>query len=104
MSFLILLDHSKVFYIIPFLLLHKLKLLCYDSNISRSCVPQGSILGSLLYSIYANDLPLNVEHCQIQMYAHDVQLYISCAVDDAPNCVGLISRDIKYTYGHMQMD
>ena len=48
-------------------------------------VPLGSILGPLLYSIHANDLPLNVKHCQMHMYADDVQLYISCTVDDAPN-------------------
>ena len=71
----------------------------HASKISRSCstpraVPQSSILGPLLYSIYANDLPLNVEHCQIHIYADDVLLYISCAVDDASNCIRLINRDL----------
>ena len=73
------------------------------SNMSRSClmprgVPQGSILGPLLYSIYANALPLNVEHCQMHMYADDVQLYISSRVDDAPNCIRLINQDLHKIY------
>ena len=75
----------------------------HDSNISGSCstprgVPHGSIFGPVLYSTYANDLPSNVGHCQIHMYADDVQLYISCALDDAPNCIHLMNRDIYKIY------
>ena len=54
-------------------------------------VPQGSILNPLMYSIYANDLPLQVNHCQIHMYADDVQLYMGCSASDAPNRIRLIN-------------
>ena len=43
-------------------------------------VPQGSILGRLLFSIFVNDLPSVVDHAQINMYADDTELH-SCGED-----------------------
>ena len=42
-----------------------------------SGVPQGSVLGPLLFLIYINDLPLHVKHSNIDIFADDATLHSS---------------------------
>lgn len=121
-TFLVLLDHSKAFDTVDHsILCLKLKYMFnfsptaiklissylygrsqsvyHGSEVSISYpvprgVPQGSILGPLLYAIYSNDLPSQLQHCSVQMYADDVQLYISCKPTDVTNCIHKLNQDL----------
>lgn len=125
-SFLVLLDHSKAFDTVNHdILLSKLRRFFYFTDTacnlissylsnrsqcvvlndrkSRSLnvlrgVPQGSILGPLLFTLYINDLPHVPETCSIQMYADDVQLYASTKTVDMSTCITKINNDLKSVY------
>ena len=41
-------------------------------------VPQGSILGLLLFNIFMNDLTYAIQECKLVNYADDTKIYLSC--------------------------
>ena len=66
-------------------------------NLTRG-VPQGSILGPLLFTLFINDLPNVVEKCTVILYADDTTIYTS---DSDPKCVSTrlkedLSRIVKW--------
>lgn len=61
----------------------------------KAGVPQGSILGPLLFSIYISRLLEHVNHCKIHFYADDTQLYYSFAPGMIGNACRLINNDLN---------
>ena len=55
-------------------------------------VPQGSVLGPLLFLVFINDLAYVVRHCQIRMFADDTCLFIS--VDNREDAANLLNQDL----------
>lgn len=58
-------------------------------------VPQGSILGPVLFSLYVNELPNVVKYCSVHMYADDVQLFIKSPLDSIELAAVKMNDDLQ---------
>lgn len=121
LTILILFDFSKAFDTIPHLrLLEKLKTIgfsssalklihsylsgrkqvvvdgnSFSSTLNTTCgVPQGSVLGPLLFSIFINDIAVSLRYSKHIIFADDTQIYLHCYPSQLNEAIRCISLDV----------
>lgn len=58
-------------------------------------VPQGSILGPIIFALYCADIVENIKHCNYHIYADDIQIYLSFKNSEANMAIQNLNDDLK---------
>jgi hypothetical protein len=58
-------------------------------------VPQGYVLGLLLFISYITDVSRVIRYCHFHIYADDLPIYHTCAVSDFQRCIDELNLDLQ---------
>ena len=58
-------------------------------------VPQGSVLGSILFGLFISDLPKVLKYYERTKYADDTEIYLHAFSDKLDDAISLIEQDVQ---------
>ena len=58
-------------------------------------VPQGTVLGPPFFTLFFNDAPTVLEHCQYHLYANDHTIYCCGSIKDIDNIIAEVNSDLN---------